>query len=167
MPAPPSSADGVTAAAPRWALWVPVLFAVGIAVYFALPVEPSPAVAGLLALALAGAVAAARLWPRGDVMFLALAVLFAGILAGLAATWRVAAPVHAKNRWHDVDGRVVNISRMGAGAHAIWLSDGEIIVGNVAAGRGRRPWSVRRDNRCPPPANPFMQDSGERKERAS
>ncbi|MEC8850676.1 MAG: hypothetical protein VXX43_01800 [Pseudomonadota bacterium] len=27
-----------------------------------------------------------------------------------------------------------------AGAHAIWLSDGEIIARNVAAGRGRRPW---------------------------
>ena len=27
-----------------------------------------------------------------------------------------------------------------AGAHAIWLSDVEIIGRNVAAGRGRRPW---------------------------
>ena len=117
---------------------MPVLFAVGIAVYFELPVDPPPPVAGLLALALGGALAAARLWPRGDLMFLALATILAGILAAWLATWRVAAPVLAETGWHDIDGRVVNISRMGAGAHAIWLSDGEIIVRNLAAGRGRR-----------------------------
>lgn len=78
---------------PRWALWVPVLFAVGIAVYFELPVEPPPPVAGLLALALGGALAAARLWPQGDLMFLALATILAGVLAAWLATWQEAAPV--------------------------------------------------------------------------
>ena len=119
MPAPPSSADGVAGTAPRWALWLPVLFAVGIAVYFALPVEPPAAVGGLLAVALVGVLAAARLWPRGDLLFLALAVVLAGVLAGLAATWRVAAPVLTKTGWHEVDGRVVDISRAGAGARLI------------------------------------------------
>ena len=52
MPAPPSSTDDTAATVPRWALWVPVLFAVGIAVYFELPVEPPPLVVGLLALVL-------------------------------------------------------------------------------------------------------------------
>ena len=143
-----SSIDDTAATVPRWALWVPVLFAVGIAVYFVLPVEPPPPVAGLLALASA-ALAAARPWPRGD------------LLLGtgddprrdprrLAGDLAVAALVLAETGWHDIDGRVVNISRMGAGAHAIWLSDGEIIVGNVAAGRGRRPWVGAARNAAPP-----------------
>ena len=68
---------------------MPVLFAVGIAVYFELPVEPPPPVTGLLALALGGALGAARLRPRGDLMFLALAT----ILAAWLAIWQVAAPV--------------------------------------------------------------------------
>ncbi|MED5336706.1 MAG: hypothetical protein VX606_01420, partial [Pseudomonadota bacterium] len=116
MPAPPSSTDDTAATVPRWALWVPVLLAVGIAVYFELPVEPPPPVAGLLALALGGALAAARLWPRGDLMFLALATILAGVLAAWLATWRVAAPVLAETGWHDIDGRVVDIRRTGAGA---------------------------------------------------
>ncbi|MEC8026636.1 MAG: DUF4131 domain-containing protein, partial [Pseudomonadota bacterium] len=74
---------------------------------------------GLLALALGGALAAARLWPRGDLMFLALATILAGVLAAWLATWRVAAPVLAETGWHDIVGRVVDISRTGAGARLI------------------------------------------------
>ncbi|MEC9176172.1 MAG: hypothetical protein VYC31_07070 [Pseudomonadota bacterium] len=114
---------------------MPVLFAVGIAVYFELPVELPPPVAGLLALALGGALAAARLWPRGDLMFLALATTLAGVLAAWLATWRVAAPVLAETGWHDIDGRVVDISRTGAGARLI-LDD--VRLGTVPSARPRR-----------------------------
>lgn len=146
MPAPPSSTDDTAATVPRWALWVPVLFAVGIAVYFELPVEPPPPVAGLLALALGGALAAARLWPRGDLMFLALATILAGVLAAWLATWRVAAPVLAETGWHDIDGRVVDISRTGAGARLI-LDD--VRLGTVPS--AATPARVRVRVHRPPP----------------
>ena len=44
VPAPPSSAEDLAATVPRWALWMPVLFAVGIAVYFEMHVKPPPLV---------------------------------------------------------------------------------------------------------------------------
>ena len=57
-------------------------------------------------------------------MFLALATILAGVLAAWLATWRVAAPVLAETGWHDIDGRVVDIShrRRPAGAHAAFGS---------------------------------------------
>jgi competence protein ComEC len=77
----------------RWFLWVPVLFGLGIAAYFALPFEPSwsltvlPAALGLLL---------STVWRSGGTALLvtsSLAAITFGFAAAKARTWVVSAPV--------------------------------------------------------------------------
>jgi len=77
----------------RWFLWTPVVFGAGIALYFALPVEPSLRV---LALATLAAGLLAVLWRETVAAVLVTGALLALALGALAAkvrTERVAAPV--------------------------------------------------------------------------
>lgn len=77
----------------RWFLWVPVLFAAGIAAYFALPLEPTLFLASLPA---ALALVLARVWRVGGMALLVTSAALA-IALGFATTKvrsdRVAAPV--------------------------------------------------------------------------
>lgn len=80
----------------RWALWIPVMFGLGIAVYFALPREPSLALSG--ALAMAGAALRMTFRRPASLLILASVVCCAGFgfLAAKVRTASVAAPVIAK-----------------------------------------------------------------------
>ncbi len=80
--------DRLTEERDRWGLWLPALFATGIAVYFALPFEPDPAY-GLMAAAVVagGAVALRRI---GTVLVMTLAG-FSAVLGFTAATLHTAA----------------------------------------------------------------------------
>lgn len=82
----------------RWFLWAPVLLGCGIAVYFALTVEPAPlATAGALLLA---AIVRWR-WREGSVAAIAGGAMFAAVLGFALAQGRalmVAAPVIASER---------------------------------------------------------------------
>jgi competence protein ComEC len=80
----------------RWALWIPVLFGCGIAVYFALPVEPpAVGVAGAILMALA-----LRLVFRANALGLlvtsALLCMACGLGAGALRTAMVHAPIITK-----------------------------------------------------------------------
>ena len=99
-------------------------FGAGIAIYFALPVEPSPAVCG--AVALAAAVFGALAWiGRGGAGLLAL--LVAAVLAGLVVAQlrsiSVAGPVLGFRYYGPIEGTVLAIDRSGSGAPRITLGD--------------------------------------------
>lgn len=102
----------------RWALWVPVAFGLGIAVYFALPDEP-PWGLGAALTALAALLAAAR-WRRfveGDgawfVAWLALGLVGAGFTAAHIRTAQVSAPVLAERVGPTtVTGRVAEVEML-------------------------------------------------------
>ncbi len=89
-------AENLAAERDRWALWLPVAFAAGIAIYFGLAAEP-PSWLGL-----AGAAGAVGLYlvlraaPNGAVLSLLAAALAAGFVVAQARTALVEAPVLAK-----------------------------------------------------------------------
>ena len=97
---------------PHLALWIPVFFALGIALYFAVPAEPEGWM--LAALAFVLAVGFATLFRVGPV---ARALLLAAVLPGLGfgvAALRsrvVAAPVLAHEMTVNVEGRIVGLDR--------------------------------------------------------
>lgn len=102
----------IEAQRPAFGLWVPVLFALGIAGYFALPVEPAGWL--LAALALGLSLLAAALWPAGALLRLLLvAALLPGLGFGVAAlrARAVAAPVLGWPMVETVSGRVVGLDR--------------------------------------------------------
>lgn len=93
----------------RWLLWFPVFLAVGIAVYFGLPVEP-PLWSGLAALALL--MIGVLLWRARPFALLALMFVSAPVVGFTAAQWRtelVSAPVlPSAEQWADVTGQVLD-----------------------------------------------------------
>lgn len=77
----------------RWVLWLPVFLGIGIAVYFALPVEPPPQ-AGFVALVIFGLTIFVGYWRPQTLIFAALCgVVALGFFAAQLRTARVAAPV--------------------------------------------------------------------------
>ena len=145
-----------TAAAPalrerdRWALWLPVFFALGIGVYFSLDFEPplliSAAAAGLSAL-LAARLRRTPFYPAG----VAVAIAAAGLLWAGFQTERARAPILDRSVGPtEVSGRIVRQNRI-EGPFRIVLED-------VAVGRldpGRTPERLRlRLASLPPGAGP-------------
>jgi competence protein ComEC len=104
----------------RWALWIPVALGLGIAAYFALPVEP-PAWTGLAGLALTGLAAlAARRHPPLLAATLAAMAVCLGLAAAQARTAAVDAPVLSREiRWAAVIGRVAEVERLAAGRRLV------------------------------------------------
>jgi competence protein ComEC len=80
----------------RWALWLPVAFAIGIGVYFALAVEPPLWVGLSSVLAALSLLLALRRVPSGPAIGLLGLALAAGFLAAQARSGSVEAPVLAK-----------------------------------------------------------------------
>lgn len=92
--------------------WVPVWLAIGIGIYFYLPIEPDAGVYATLAAMMVGLVAAAlwlseRLRP---LFFIALLVIAGVLAAGLRANM-VAEPVLGFRYYGPVEGRVIKIDR--------------------------------------------------------
>ena len=97
---------------PHLALWIPVLFALGIALYFALPAEPE----GWMLAASAGAMAVGfatlfRVGPVARVLILAALLPALGLQAAALRTRMVAAPVLPQEMTANVEGRVVGLDR--------------------------------------------------------
>ncbi len=105
----------------RWPLWLPVLFGVGVAAYFALPFEPSPALGQLLALlASAGAVVGGVLRHRFEGwLVLMLAASIGGFAAGSLRTAAVDAPAVPYSGTYTVEGRVVDLEPRRKGARVV------------------------------------------------
>lgn len=103
-------------------VWAPVLIGIGIGVYFALPVEPSPRVYAITVACALILLTLARL-TRGDraAIGLALCLCLAGFLAiGLRGHLRTA-PVIPFRYYGPVEGRVVMIDRSASGAERLIL----------------------------------------------
>ncbi|MDA0225351.1 MAG: hypothetical protein O2975_04465, partial [Proteobacteria bacterium] len=102
----------------RRALWLPVLFGLGIAQYFALPIEPAwwwgpagMAVAGLAALGFYRRLEAGD--EAGFVLAVALAIVSAGFAVATLRTLTVAAPViEARIGPVTVQGRITQVESL-------------------------------------------------------
>lgn len=102
--------------------FAPVLLAVGIGTYFALPAEPGPELRGALALA---ALALALVAFKGPLPLRLPAMAVALVLAGaLVSAWRserVAAPVLNRSYYGPVEGRLIWLDRSASGAARLTL----------------------------------------------
>lgn len=117
-----SPLHALIAAEGRLFVWLPVMLALGIGGYFALPREPAPpewAVAGALALL------GAALWRRGPdlgrVPALAVALVATGFCLAGARAHLVHAPVLGFRYYGPVEGRIVAIDRSSSDALRITL----------------------------------------------
>lgn len=99
-----------------------VVFAVGIAVYFALPREPWLPAAALAAIALGGVAVVRRRHGARALGAVTLAVLTAGILAAALSTRRVAAPRLDRERTVAVEGRVVDLDGTAKGGTRLGIA---------------------------------------------
>src|SRR5579864_636818 len=104
----------------RWFLWLPLLFGLGIGIYYSLLVEP-PLWLGFLTVGVALPAAGAA-WYRGR--FVPAAIGIAALALGFAAaeleTWSVAAPVLANELSRvPVEGRVVEVEPVTGGLRMI------------------------------------------------
>ncbi|WP_343030661.1 ComEC/Rec2 family competence protein [Rhodovulum strictum] len=102
--------------------WVPVLLALGIGAYFALPTEPSAAM--LAALAGGGAVLLLAAWKgpeRWGPVLIALALVAFGVVLAAGRTQMVAAPKLDYRYYGVVEGRVVALDRSMSDAPRITL----------------------------------------------
>lgn len=119
----------IEAQGPNLALWVPVLFAAGIAIYFSLPFEPAPwmlaAMAGGL---MVGTATCFRLGPMGRVLLIGAMLPGLGIVAGGLRSIIVAAPVIGYERTATVEGRVIGLTRSASNLPRVLL-DRVVIYG--------------------------------------
>lgn len=97
---------------PRLALWVPVLYGLGIGIYFLIPVEPQGwMLAGLGGLVAIGLATLVPLGPVGRVLMLAAILPALGFEAGALRSAMVAAPVLPGEMTANVEGRIVGLDR--------------------------------------------------------
>jgi len=124
----------------RLFLTVPVVLAIGIGIYFALPREPLAAEwAALGGLGAVSVLAAVFLPEEGAPLALALALAVLGCLAAGARTAYVAAPVLGQRYYGPIEGRVVKLDR--APSDALRLTLDEVVLQDMS--HGRTPARVR------------------------
>ncbi|WP_338275471.1 ComEC/Rec2 family competence protein [Roseicyclus marinus] len=102
--------------------WSAVLLGLGVALYFALPVEPGPlALGAALLLALAGGVGAMR-WRDGlGPLWLGVALVACGLMAAAGRTHHLAGPVLDFRYYGAIEGRVVGVDRSASDAIRLTL----------------------------------------------
>jgi competence protein ComEC len=125
--------DSFLAERARWVLWLPVALAGGIALYFALPAEPSFALAAGIGAAGAMMAIAAALSPETALRtsLAILAALSIGFAAAKTATERAAAPVTAHRTGPVmIHGRVEDVQTHGKGTRVTLTPVG---IGDLAA----------------------------------
>lgn len=111
-------------AAGRGFLWVPVATAAGIALYFALPAEPSWIALALAAVACGGAAVSLRAGaPGGYAAAVLAAAVFLGALAAKIETDRAAAPVLARETTLHLTGVVADCDLRPGGRVRLTLDD--------------------------------------------
>lgn len=109
---------------PNLALWVPVLFAVGIAIYFALPAEPAPWMLAAMGAGLGiGGATCFRVGPVGRALLIGVMLPVLGIFAGGLRSVIVAAPVVGYERTAALEGRVIGLTRSASNLPRVLLDD--------------------------------------------
>jgi competence protein ComEC len=93
----------------RWFLWLPVALGSGVALYFSLPIEPSPALGPILLLMItAAAWLVLRHGPPGSMpLWLGLGAVALGLSVASLRTQLVSAPVLERRGAYMLDGRVL------------------------------------------------------------
>jgi competence protein ComEC len=108
--------DRLIAERDRWALWVPVVMGVGVAIYFDLPAEPSAAVGLALLTGSIALLVALRRVPAGRAFGVALFALAGGFAAAQLRTAMVAAPVLSQKLDSiRIEGRVRDVEYLPGG----------------------------------------------------
>lgn len=124
----------------RLFLFVPVLLAVGIGIYFALPREPRAAEWGALAaLAALTALGARRVPEAASPLAIGCTVVILGVLVAGWRAHQVAAPVLSFRYFGPIEGRIVGIDR--SASDAIRLTLDQVVLEGVA--QSRTPARVR------------------------
>ena len=104
----------------RWALWLPVAFAAGIAIYFALPVEPHLWLGLALALIATGTTFLARHQTWLFLLSFAVLLVSLGFAVAQWRSWEVAAPALAKRIGPlALTGQVEQVEPKGAGRRVV------------------------------------------------
>jgi len=135
-----AAARALEAEAGRWFLWLPVLFAAGIIVYFSLPSEPSLRVVVSLLLAAAGLFVVLRNAPLGLALGVAGLAVALGFTTAKLRTEQVRAPVLAEELRHvEITGFVENFERREGRRDRLTLR--AITVGDLT--EAARPYRVR------------------------
>ncbi len=123
-------ADRLLAERERWALWVPTAIGIGVAVYFALPAEPSLLLGGALIVLSAALLVLLRKSIAGRAFTIALLAAAVGFAAAELRTASVAAPsLNQKFASVRVEGRVRDVEFLPGGRR---LRLGEIIIPGIA-----------------------------------
>ncbi|MEE9389388.1 MAG: ComEC/Rec2 family competence protein [Paracoccaceae bacterium] len=114
--------------------WVPVCLALGIGLYFSLPVEPGPKAYGGLGLGiLICAVLARNMAENWRPLILACLLIMAGIVLAGVRAHRVAEPVLGFRYYGPIQGRIVNIDR--SGSDAVRLTLDQVVLKKMSPGR--------------------------------
>ncbi|MEI6797965.1 MAG: ComEC/Rec2 family competence protein [Pseudomonadota bacterium] len=133
-------------------LATPVFLALGIGLWFGLPVEPGVGFYAVLACVFIGLGSLGRFGPwRARPVTLALACMAAGALACGARVWVVAAPMLAQPYYGPVQGRIIDIDR--SQSDAIRLTLDQVVL--TAVPPDETPVEVRISLHGPPPSAPY------------
>lgn len=117
-------ADRLGEQLPNLPLWIPVLFGVGIGVYFALPAEPPGwLLAACLGPVAVGLATAPRLGLGGRVAVCLVVLPLLGFADAGLRTRLVAAPVLDRERTLAVEGRIADLSRSGSDLPRVLLDE--------------------------------------------
>jgi competence protein ComEC len=113
-------ADRLLAERERWVLWLPVALGAGIALYFALPVEPSRAVGPVWLVAGLGVAWAGRRRMAVPIIGLALAVAALGFVLAVERSHRVAGPILERpTGMIELSGRINEVEPLERGVRVV------------------------------------------------
>jgi competence protein ComEC len=117
-------AEAFAAEGDRRILWLPVFFGTGIALYFALTIEPSSWIGGVATIDAAAIAVALRRWPGLRNVAVALAFVAAGFAVMQQARWERGTPMLERRLGPAaIAGRVIDIDPLGRGWRIILAPD--------------------------------------------
>lgn len=127
------AADWFVSERARWALWIPVMFGIGIGAYFALPAEPASYIGPSLTVVLAIGAVLSRRVPVALFAFLAFAIAAAGFATAQLRTLSVDAPVLDRRIGPvAVEGRALSVETRETGRRIVL---DRLKIGRLAAER--------------------------------
>ena len=133
---------------PHLALWTPVLFAVGVGLYFLAPSEPLDWMLIALGACVAMCVASmVRAGPVARILLCLLVIPGAGFMAGALRAKSVAAPVLPYEMTANIEGAVAGLDRSGSGRRRVTLDD--VVIFGLEPDRTPRRVRISVDDNTP------------------